>query len=85
MVFAQDSTCCPFVQPPSKLAEAEHVVLELPHAAPAPLHAVEQFLSEQVPKGRAALVHAGSFAFSLQAEDALAEQLRLPPEQMQDR
>lgn len=91
MVVEQDESSCPFVQPPSKLAEPVQVVLvpvppvPLSHGAPPLLHSVSQFFCTQVLKGRPALAHAGSFPFWSQAEDAFAEQLRLPPGQTQVR
>jgi hypothetical protein len=85
VVAVQDSSSCPFAQPPSREAEPVQAVLVLGHSAPPALHAVSQFFCSQVLKGRPALAHAGSFPFWSQAEDAFAEQLRLPPGQTQVR
>jgi hypothetical protein len=51
VVVVQDSSSCPFAQPPSKAAEPEQAVLVLGHAVPPPLHAASQFFCSQVLKG----------------------------------
>jgi hypothetical protein len=85
VVAEHDSSSCPFAQPASKLAEPVQLVLVPGHAAPPPLHRVSQFFCAQLLNGRPALAHADSFPFCSQAADELAEQLRLPPGQAQDR
>jgi hypothetical protein len=87
VVAVEDSSRCPFAQPPSKEAEPVQavLVLALGHSRPPALHAPSQFFCAQALKSRSALAHAGSSSSWPQAEDAIAEQLRLPPGQTQVR
>ncbi len=88
VVVEQDWSSCPFVQPASKLAEPVQMVLEpIPpsHLTSPPLHSVSQFWSLHVPRDMLAAVQLDSSDSCVQAEDAPAAQLKLAPEQTQDR
>lgn len=88
VVVEQDESSCPLVQvPPSKLAEPVQIVLVAAppsHVAPPSLHSLSQFAWSQRLRDVPADVQLSPSAISVQAVDSSAEQLKLPPGQMQE-